>query len=100
MGGIPQTRQSEHTVKQIRSFIDALNGSPMTSWTDRSKTVVFEDPVGTTPQNMHKVIESYELGLPPFTATLRHIRVGQDEFQAAAVVEFIFAEGSELAPLP
>jgi hypothetical protein len=98
IGGLSKTSQYEITAKRIRAFIDALNSDDETSWSDQAGGVVFEDPVGTLTRTLDKVVEAYQSGLPPFVATLRMIRVGQDELQAAAVIEFAFPDSNLLKP--
>lgn len=99
IGGISKTSQYEITAKRVRAFVDALNSEDAGAcWSDQVGTVTFEDPVGTLSRSINKVVEAYHQGLPPFVATLRMVRVGQDELQAAAVVEFVFPESTLLRP--
>jgi len=97
LGGASKTSQYEITAKRIRAFVDALSDAD-TSWAEQSGGVTLEDPVGTLSRTMTKVVEAYLSGLPPFVATLRMIRVGQDELQAAAVIDFAFPNSALLKP--
>jgi hypothetical protein len=98
LGGKFKTSQYEITAKRIRGFVDALNNSDATSWAEHSGGVTLEDPVGTLLRRVDKVVEAYQQGLPPFVATLKMVRVGQDELQAAAVIDFSFPNSSLLTP--
>lgn len=100
IGGAAKSSQYEITAQRIRTFLDALNKTPtdLAPWTSQSDGIQFEDPVGTLPRNIDKVVEAYVYGLPPFIATLRMVRVGQDELQAAAVIDFIFPDNNLLVP--
>lgn len=104
-GGASKTSQYEITAKRIRAFIDALNGQGKDASEDAASLkwicedgVDVEDPVGTLSRTTKQVVEVYTAGLPPFNAKLKMIRVGQDELQAAAVIEFDFPNNTLLKP--
>jgi len=97
IGGVSKTSQYEITARRIRAFIDCLN-STEEAYPDQKGGVVFEDPVGVMARTLNQVVEAYHQGLPRFVATLRMVRVGQDELQAAAVIEFVFPDSILLRP--
>lgn len=98
LGGASKTSQYEITARRIRAFIDALNNDDAASWAEQSGKVTLEDPVGTLPRGIEQVVQTYRLGLPPFTATLKMVRMGQDELQAAAVINMTFPDNHLLSP--
>jgi len=98
LGGASKTSQYEITAKRVRAFIDALNNADGTHLAEESVNVTLADPVGTLSRNTNKVVEAYLSGLPPFVASLKMIRVGQDELQAAAVIEFVFPNSMLMKP--
>mmetsp|Transcript_96843 Transcript_96843/g.153375 ORF Transcript_96843/g.153375 Transcript_96843/m.153375 type:complete len:315 (-) Transcript_96843:178-1122(-) len=106
IGGASKSHQYEITARHVRSFTEALNSSSNglngNTWEDQPKEVEveFHDPVGTLARKTRMLVEAYSAGLPPFTATLRMVRVGQDELKAAAVVNIAFPHSQLLPPFP
>lgn len=100
LGGAAKTNQYEITTRRIRGFIDALNNLDTDAWAESGQGggVTLEDPVGTLTRKVDKVVDVYLAGLPPFVATLKMVRVGQDELQAAAVIDFSFPSSMLLPP--
>lgn len=106
IGGATKTSQYEITAKHVRSFTEALNSSASGSigctWEEQPKEaeVEFHDPVGTLARSTRSIIDTYSAGLPPFTATLRMVRIGQDELKAAAVINIAFPQSKLLPSFP
>jgi hypothetical protein len=98
-GGAAKTSQYEITAKRIRSFTEAMNKHPDgLPWAEEPLGIAFEDPVGTLSRSVPDATVEYLAGLPPFRASLRMVRVGQDELQAAAVVDLEFVDSNGIPP--
>lgn len=98
IGGASKTSQYEITARRVRGFVDALNNGDKSCWAEQSGLSTLEDPVGTLSRSVGEVVEAYLSGLPPFKASLRMVRVAQDELQAAAVIDFQFPNSAILRP--